>query len=389
MLAVTLPFAMILAQVFRHDFPSHLLWFALGVSWALALFDLSQRLVNANLAPMRYVVMGTVKSTLALLLSLLVLQWSSNTEGVILALVVSLLVSSLFAGVFWSGMRLSNFDKTLLIRLFQYGAPLTITYVLIMVIDASDRYFLAAFRGAAAVGEYAPVYDFSQQSLGMLMGVIYLASNPLVLRALQVDGEEAARFRVIDTGKLLIAIALPVTVGFVIESHNISRLLLGSGVTSESAKVLAIVATAVFVGGIRAYYFDFSFQLKAKLSGQVWVFAWAALVNTLFNFLLIPHYGLVGAAISTLFAFTVSLLLSWYFGRQLFRLPLWNADLSKIVLATMVMAGYLCWFGGGEGFVLLVVNALIAIALYGLSLYALDVCGARQQCARLYNRILN
>ncbi len=65
----------------------------------------------------------------------------------------------------------------------------------------------------------------------------------------------------------------------------------------------------------------------------------SAIVNVVFNYFLIAAYGATGAAISTVIAFLVSLILSWILGLHVFampRLPYKNA--AQVILAVVVMA---------------------------------------------------
>src|SRR5690606_9621048 len=52
-----------------------------------------------------------------------------------------------------------------------------------------------------------------------------------------------------------------------------------------------------------------------------------AIVTIVFNLLLIPHFGYLGSAVTTLAAYGTMMLLSYYFGRKHYRVPY---DLKKI-----------------------------------------------------------
>jgi O-antigen/teichoic acid export membrane protein len=355
---------------------------SLLLGWSLAWFDLNQRLANVSLAPTLYGIMGSAKAVLGLAAGIALFSAGFGIAGIVAGLAAGLLAAGLMGVRYWRDARFGSRDGAVFARLVQYGAPSSLTYILIYVIDASDRYFIGLMLGVDAVGVYAPAYDLAQQSIGMLMSVVYLAAYPLALKALADGGAAAASQQVRTNGLLLMLVALPATVGLALLSDNVSAVLFGARFQRDTGAIISIVAAAVFVAGVRAYYFDYGFQLAGKLLTQVWVFVWAAATNVVLNLLLIPRFGLVGAAYATLAAFVVATLISRHLARKVFPMPALHPDVKRVALAAGCMALALLLVREQRGAAALALQVAAGALVYGAALLALDVHGMRARALR-------
>jgi O-antigen/teichoic acid export membrane protein len=334
------------------------------IGWAQAWFDLNLKLVNTQLAPVRYGLIYSSKALLGIGAGAALFYLGLGVIGVLLGLAFSLLASSFLAWKNWKGISLRHSDIGLLRELIEYGAPLTVTFMLTLVVGISDRYLLGWFMDAKAVGSYAAAYDLPQQSLVMLMGIVHLAAFPLVVNAIENNRSVEAQAQLRETALLLLGISLPATVGLIILADNIAMVALGSEFREAGEQIIPCVALATFVGALKAFYLDYSFQLGRQMRMHAWVMAITAIVNILLNLLLIPIYGLRGAAYATLGAFVVGFVSSWRLGRKVFPLP-YPKDSYKVIIASIGMAVILwltsAWHGPKE----LAIQILLGGAAYG------------------------
>ena len=76
--------------------------------------------------------------------------------GLLLGVLVGTMVSLLLPAVNeMRGIRFQKRDIALLRKLLSYGAPLTVTFALGIVVSASDRFMIGWLLDEAAVGRYA------------------------------------------------------------------------------------------------------------------------------------------------------------------------------------------------------------------------------------------
>lgn len=346
---------------------------AVSVGWAQAWFDLNLKIINTRLAPVRYGLISSIKATLALGAGAGFFYLGLGVPGVLLGLAIGLLAATGFIWKQWNGLSIRSLNKDMLKDFVRYGVPLTMTLILTLILDVSDRFLLNMFLDARAVGAYASAYDLTQQSLGMLLGVVHLAAFPLALRALEEKGTAAAQIQLKKNFLMLLAISVPATVGLIMLAGNIAFVMLGAEFRADASHIILVIAISIFVAGVKSYYFDYSFQLGKKLKGQVWTVLCAALVNVGLNLWWIPLYGVLGAAYATLAGFLVGTGVSWYLGRNVFRMPPMDKDVYKVIVAASIMALSLLPILERRGLVALLCQVLLGSLSYAVFLFILNV----------------
>lgn len=340
-----------------------IVWTAvLGV--AQGWFDLSLRVAAARLNPVGHGVATSVKAVVALGAGLALFNMGMGLNGVLLALAVALAGSTVIV----NRGKLSEFsrklDLTMLRAFFRYGLPLSVTSLLIISTDMSGRLFIGYFMDARAVGIYAPSFDLAQQTLGMLMGVISLASFPLVVTALERDGMAAANERLLAHGRMLISISVPATCGLVVLASDVAAVVVGPAFREMGGQIIPIITIATFLSGLRSGYFDYAFQLSKRTASQVWVVGAAAALNAVLNVLWIPAYGVIGAAYATLAALALSLCMSVVIGRRVFALPRLHRETWAVILVSIAMSVVLFGLDGWDGTLALAGKMVIGVAVY-------------------------
>ncbi len=349
------------------------------LSWAQSWFDLNLRISNSRLSPVLYGTLTSAKSLIAICAGVLFFFSGMGFYGILAGLFLALLFPTLRVIGYWRGFSFLYYNHDLACKFIRYGSPLTLTFMLIFIVDASDRFFIGWFNGANSVGIYAPAYDLAQQSIGMLMGIIHLAAFPLVLRALEEHGIETAEKQIKQNLVLLMGVALPATVGLVMLSTTIAPVVLGPQFSKEAGSIIPVISVAIFFSGIRSYYFDYSFQLSKIVWGQMWVVFWAALVNIALNLLWIPRYGLSGAAYATLAASVIALITSAVLGKKVFRLPPPHRDTYKIIVACIMMGACLQLLADWSGLIALILKIISGALVYIICCLILNIANVRSQ----------
>lgn len=343
------------------------------VAWSQAWFELNLRITNARLDPISYGLLSSVKAIITVSVGLLLFHLGFGVVGVLIGLITAQLLCPFFVSRYWHGFSVQHYNSQLLKSFIWYGAPLTLTFLLILVIDVSDRFLIGWLLNAKAVGIYVPAYDLAQQSLGMLMGVIYLAASPIVLKELEEKGIAAAQKQIQQNGLLLLLFSLPATVGLAMLAGNFVFVVMGAEFRDDARKIIPVIALAIFASGIRSFYFDYSFQLGKKLKGQTWAVLCGAITNIALNLWWIPQFGILGAAYATLAAFIVAMIVNIYLGRKVFPLPSPHRDLYKVVLATTIMGVSLYFIKDWRGIAALSAQIFVGVILYGVALIAFNV----------------
>ena len=363
---------------------SVIFWMAGFLCAIQAWYDLNLKILNTNLKPVSYGKVLASKSLIVFFLAVSLLYLGCGVVGILLSTIIGLGVASLFSRNLWEGVPWFYIDKEYCRKLFAYGAPLMVTYLLIFIIDASDRFFIERMVGIEAVGIYSAAYEMSQYSIGTLTSVVHLAALPLVINAYSDHGAASAGDQLKKTFMFILAVAAPVSAGMAVTAPEIAHVMIGEAFSSEATKIIPWVALAMFLSAIKSFYFDYAFQLAKSTKKQMYIVFISALVNMVFNYILISEYGGVGAAISTAIAFFVSLFLSYYLGKKVFPMPnLPIFETFKILIATVVMVAVVTSLTIGLSVWSLAAKVVVGGGVYLGLLIFLNVTGVRA-----YMRIL-
>ena len=355
------------------------------VAAAQGWFDLSIRLDNINFNPLRYGVASAVKSVLALAGGLAALYLGLGVEALLLALVCGLVLATLFQWQIWGKVRWCHVRFSLLKQMFHYGAPLTLTFLMVFFVDVSGRLFLNHYMGAHSVGVFSAAYEFTQYVIGTLLIVVHLAAFPLVMARYTKEGEAGAQMQLRTTFELVVALALPVCVGFALLATEISAVFLGDEYRGGAAAIIPFISLALLFGVVRAYYFDYAFHLAKSTIYQLACMAVAAFCVVISNMLLIPLYGLSGAAYASCIGFAVALLMSIVLGRRVFLMPrLPYKSLAHILVGTASMAAVVSLISVEHSIAAMLVKAAAGIIVYGLALLYFDFSQCRTRLKDRY-----
>ncbi|MBL0389242.1 lipopolysaccharide biosynthesis protein [Tumebacillus sp. ITR2] len=368
-------------------FPDNLPWeLVLGSLWIFAFFELFLEAARSGLSPMRYGILSISKAVLTVLSGVLFAYGGFGGQGLVYGLMIGMVVPLLFFGrTILRQIKPKLTDRAILLQLWKYGLPLTLTFSLGYLIYSSDRFLLGYFLGEGMTGTYAVAYDLTQQTLVLVMVVVNLASYPLVVRTLENQGVDEAGKALRSAASLLMAVALPLTVVFICLAGNISTVLFGIEYRGVATQIMPWIALSAFLQGFKSYFLDQAFQLGRKTSQQIWPVLGALVINLLLNLWWIPLWGVQGSAYAACVAYGFACLTSWTLGRRVFPISLPLAEFGKTLGAVVILALVLLLVNGWSGIVALLGQALIGGVLYALLAFGLNLGGVRQLLRRRRN----
>jgi O-antigen/teichoic acid export membrane protein len=261
--------------------------------------------------------------------------------------------------------------------MFRFGLPMSVNFFAIVIVDVADRFMIGGLLGADHVAPYAVAYELVQQSIGPIMNVLFLATFPIIVQVLEVEGDESARIRLRTLGCGLIGIGLPAVFGVAVLSGEISEVVFGSSFRQDAGRIMPWLAVAIFLGCFKNYFVDVVFQLRNVSKYQGYIAAFMATVNVVLNLLLLPRYGVIAAAWSTFAAFAVGLLLSWCIAKTLFPLPSVGKNFLGAAAASALMAIVLYMLPLMNGVIWLLAKIVLGIFIYSALAWILNVANCR------------
>lgn len=254
-------------------------------------------------------------------------------------------------------------------RMGTYGLPMVGWFVAAYTMNVSDRYVIQFFRGAGEVGIYSANYSLAAGVGGLITAPVLLATHPLLMRAWDAGRRDVAK-RWLGLIVEWYAVAGVLVVGLlVLFSADIAWLLLGAEFRGGH-RVLPIA-----MAGAVAWQFGLYAQKPLEFEGRVrsvlWISVATAALNVAANLVLVPRFGYIAAAFSTVLAYLAYAVLTATLGRRV--LP-WELRRKELGGTLALCAGGLglaalgrAWAGPALGYAAgLAVALAVAAVMLGL-----------------------
>jgi O-antigen/teichoic acid export membrane protein len=209
-----------------------------------------------------------------------------------------------------------EFDRPLLREMQRFGLPLVPAALALIVINFSDRFFLAHLVGLDEVG----VYEIGMRvaSAMVLLLTAFRMAWPAFAYSIEDDDEAKRTYAFVLTYLVYITSWVALALGLL--APWIVEVLSSNSAFDEGARVVAILA---FAKAAYAAYIVMAIGVgRAKRTQFNWVITGAAAaVNVGLNLLLVPSFGMFGSAAATAAAFAALFLgMTWY-AQHVFPVP--------------------------------------------------------------------
>ena len=264
-----------------------------------------------------------------------------------------------------------------------YGYPIAASLALAVVLSSTDRFLLAAFMDTAAVGAYHAGYSIANRTLDVLFIWLGAAGTPALVMALERGGRERLTVAAREQAQTLILIGLPAAAGVALVARPLAQIMIGEDLRDAATLVTPWIALSALLSGVTVYYFHQAFTLGRKTRRLLAAMAVPAVANVVLNVLLIPRFGVLGAAWATAASFGLGLIASWAMGRRVMPLPVPWETLIRCGIATAVMAVAVRSLPAIGGFAELMLDAAVGVIVYAAAALVLNAAGVRDLAGRL------
>ncbi len=264
-----------------------------------------------------------------------------------------------------------------------YGYPIAASLALTVVLASTDRFLLAAFMDEAAVGAYHAGYSIANRTLDVLFLWLGSAGQPALIMALERGGLDRLKTAAREQLSTFLLIGLPAAAGVALVARPLSEVLIGEELRIAAASVTPWIALSALLYGLTAYYFGQAFTLGKKTRHLLVAMAIPAAMNVVLNLVLVPRFGLMGAAWATAASFALGLAATRIIGRRIMALPIPWDSLIRCSIATGVMALVVARLPAIGGFPELMMDAFVGGLVYAAAALTLNAAGVRDVAMRL------
>jgi O-antigen/teichoic acid export membrane protein len=288
--------------------------------------------------------------------------------GVITAFIISgilVIMISLFIISRQTGFQLPKFSH--MKSYLKWGIPLTPTAAIMWIIVVSDRYIVSYFLGVSAAGVYSAAYVMGQYA-SFVMVPLGIVLYPTISKTYDGGNRDETSNYLKYSLKYLMMIVVPAAFGLSILAKPLLRIF-----TTPEFVVGSSVVPFVAFGAVLFSFYQicvYILQLVGKNQIIVVLLGTSATLNVILNLVLIPHIGIVGAAIATLIAYGVLGLLTLLVTRRYLKFDLCILFILKSLLSSAIMT--LCiWLINPGTLTMLIISIFTGVIIYFVMLVLL------------------
>ncbi len=258
---------------------------------------------------------------------------------------------------------IKTLDWSLVRTIFIAAFPFALLVGFSTIYNRIDVVIITRLLGYTQTGLYTAAYKFFDL-MAFFPAVVSHSLYP-VFAALMAQGDLATvRLTMEKYLRFLMALALPMGVGGMLLARPIVSLLAGPQFV-DAAPALAILAWAPAI--LFVYIIANALVISQLTKFAVAITGANVFVNILGNLLLLPRFGIRGAAIMTLVSESLQGLFYFYFVRKKITGFRFFAQLWRPAVASGVMASLILWLGNDQ----LIVPLIIGGAVYLVVLFIL------------------
>lgn len=265
---------------------------------------------------------------------------------------------AMFALIIWSiGFKIPKFRN--IREYLSFGVPTIPGNLSSWIVNSSDRYVIGIFLSAAFVGYYSPGYTLGY-SISMLMAPFSLLLPSVLPQYYDKNNMEKVSSFLNYSTKYFLLVAIPAAFGLSILSKPLLNVLTTPDIALNGYLVTPITALSTLIFGVYAIISNvLVLEKKTKVIGTIWIIA--ATMNLILNILLVPFFGIIAAAATTLMAYIVAFIISLKFSTKFFNFD-YKFILKSITASTIMSAIIL--FINPQNLMNIIIAIVISIIVY-------------------------
>jgi O-antigen/teichoic acid export membrane protein len=311
-----------------------------------------------------YALSGVVNSVVLLTSNIMLLVlMKKSLDGWIFSFVIAKFFSCIYIVVisrFWKFFSFKNISREFLKRAFAYCLPLLPTTIMWWIMNLSDRFLISVCMGLAGTGIYA-VASKIPSLLSVFENVFFQSWQTSAINTVNDDNRESFYSSVFE--KYMILLTLGVLGVLTVLKPIITIFSDEYEIAWMSSGILVISVLFHALGGnLGALYAAFK-----RTKGTFYTSAYGAITNIFLNFLLIPKFGLMAAATTTMIGYIVVLVTRWIDLKKYVNLSI---NLKNIWICFVLITAQTCAYYMGD-----MISCLmhIVILIWGCIIYRKEI----------------
>ncbi len=301
--------------------------------WFQIMNSIGFNLLRADLKSVQYIVFTIARLITAICLNIIFIIYF---EMGVLGILISTLLTSIAIFIFLNIPQLLrvgfHLSLPLVKDMFRFGFPLIWSQLGAFVVHLSDRFFIKAYSSISDVGLYSLGYRFGTLPGTFISEPFNQVWQPRRLELFKQENSEEMFGRVFTYFLLLLTF---VGLGVAILTKDV-LIVISDQKFWSAYKIVPIIVLANTIFSFH-YHFNMGLIIEKKTKYLGYINFSNGLLVLLLNFLLIPRFGIYGAAYATLIAFIYKVVLTYYFSSRYFRIHFEFNRISILLLASVIV----------------------------------------------------
>ncbi|MFZ4400522.1 MAG: polysaccharide biosynthesis C-terminal domain-containing protein [Bacteroidales bacterium] len=254
-------------------------------------------------------------------------------KGIYYAQIISLCFYFLIVLLFIINNIVLKFELSLLLKMLIYSFPWIVSNIAALVISISDRYFIRIFGNLGDLGVYQFGYKIANTLSVLVIASAQMAIFPLMFK--KMNDPDAKRFY----SKMMTYFTFGVMF-FVLFLNfyglEIIKVLAKKQEYWESFSIIPFISLGIIFAMLKDLA-SMQLQIVKKSALISKIVVSSAIFSLLINFLIIPVYGSMGAAISFIISQFFYFLLMLYFAQKHYHLPYELIKVFKLLVIGILL----------------------------------------------------
>lgn len=266
-------------------------------------------------------------------------------------------------------IKLKTFSLRFLKESIVFGFPLIGLELSKIILSSGDRYLIHYYLGSAAVGIYSVGYNLTNYIVEALSNSFFNSAEPITLSICAKESREKAAQFVSSLLNYYLMIGIPVIFGFGLLGKEIITIAASAKFQEASVVIPWLIVPLILYG---AYpIFGIGLIIEKKTSLMLGITLLSGVFNLLNNIILIPPFGLVGAAMATLISYFVYIIATALASNRYLKIKINLKLIGKFLVASTIMSLVLINVSGTNTYHLLI-KVILGVIVYFASIITLD-----------------
>ena len=264
----------------------------------------------------------------------------------------------------------TRFSPPVLKQSIRFGFPLVWADLGYLILNYADRYLIHLYLGATSLGLYVAGYNLATYLTEIIAYPISYALSPIYMNILVNKGIQEAQQFFTKLFSYFMLIMLPLVFGFIAVGRDLISFL-ASAKYAEAHVVFpyVVIGQAIYAC---TFILNSGLFISKKTHVVTYIMIGTCILNIAFNIVLIPRYGILGAAQATLISCILYAVILTYYSMREFSFPVEYRRIMLYLIASCVMFITIRGINFAGHFANILVKVAVGALLYSLFVFLLD-----------------